>query len=396
MSILYLDCGMGASGDMLLGALLSLQREPEEALRLLNQLDPRVRFEARGGESNGLRGMRVRVLIGDREEDEAQDHGHAHGHGMTLSHIQAHIETLPVSERVREDAKAVYGMLADAEAAAHGSTRESVHFHEVGMLDAIADIVGSCMLLERLRPDRIVASPVHVGCGTVRCAHGELPVPAPATANLLRGVPIYGGAVEGELCTPTGAALLRRFVSDYVGMPLMRVERIGCGLGKRTFSRPNALRAFWGAEDAGEGPNDGSVELSCNLDDMTGEQMGFALERLMEAGARDVCYMPVVMKKGRPAYRLICQCAPADADAMARLMLTHTTTFGVQRSDTRRYILERRTEEKKTPYGAVRIKHGTGYGVEKKKCEYEDAAAIARARGLTLADALRDHGAGDL
>jgi hypothetical protein len=392
MRTLYLDCGMGASGDMLLGALLPLQDEPAEALTLLNNLDARLRFVMNPGESGGLMGTRVSVLVDGQEEGAAK----GHGHGVSLAEIDARIDALPVGERVREDAKAVYALLAEAEAAAHAVAAEAVHFHEVGMLDAIADIVGVCMLMERMHIGHILASPVHVGFGTVPCAHGELPVPAPATAHLLMGIPIYGGEVRGELCTPTGAALLKHFVAEFSGMPCMRVARIGCGLGQKSFSRPNALRAFLGEEEAGEGPNDEGVELSCNLDDMTGEQMGFALERLMEAGARDVCFVPVMMKKGRPAYRLICQCAPADTDKLAILILKHSTSFGVQRVDTRRYILNRRIEARETPHGAVRYKVGTGYGVCREKAEYADMAELAKKRGESLADALIDHGGADL
>lgn len=394
MKTLYLDCGMGASGDMLLGALLPLMDDPTAVLEQLNSLDARLRYEANPGESGGLAGMRVRVLADGQEEGAAHVHGHTHS--ATLADIHARMDALPLSARVRAEAKAVYDLLAEAEAAAHGTTAGAVHFHEVGMLDAIADIAGVCLLLERLSVDRIAASPVHVGCGTVACAHGTLPVPAPATAHLLKSIPIYGGEIQGELCTPTGAALLKYFVHDFSGMPCMRVSRIGCGLGKKSFSRPNALRAFLGEEGMGEGPNDEGVELSCNLDDMTGEQMGFALERLVAAGARDVCFVPVTMKKNRPAYRLICQCAPGDADRMASLILAHTTSFGVQRVDTRRYILDRHIETRETPYGSLRYKIGTGYGVSKEKAEYADIAALAEKRGLPLADALLDHGGSDL
>ncbi len=392
MSILYFDCGMGASGDMLLGALLALQPAPQEALKELNKLHARLRFEAREDASCGLRGMRVQVLADGEDEGEAQEHGH----GMTLSNILSYMDALPVAESVRRRSASVYARLADAEAEAHDTTRDSVHFHEVGMLDAVGDIVGCCLLFEKLSPDFVASSPIHVGCGTVRCAHGELPVPAPATANLLRGIPMYGGEISGELCTPTGAALLSEFVQSFCGMPLMRATQIACGLGKKQFSRPNVLRVFFGEQNAADGPNDAGVELSCNLDDMSGEQMGFALERLMETGARDVCFSPVTMKKGRPAYRLICQCAPADADRMARAILQYTSSFGVQRSETKRYILDRRVTKQNTPYGCVRMKTGTGYGVEKSKPEYEDAAGAARLRDLPLADALCDHGGRDL
>ena len=382
MNILYLDCGMGASGDMLLGALLPLQDDPKAALNALNTFDARIRVSAEETCVSGLTGTRVQVRVDGEDEDAHHDHD-AHHHGASLDGICARIDMLPVSGKVRADAKAVYGLLAKAEAAAHGGDTHAVHFHEVGMLDAIADITGVCMLLDALQPVRIVASPVHVGSGTVRCAHGELPVPAPATARLLEGVPIYGGAIEGELCTPTGAALLRYFADEFGPLPLMRPVKTADGLGGRAFPRRNALRAILGTDGQAEsGPNDAGTELSCNLDDMTGESMAFALGALMQAGARDACYLPVVMKKGRPGCRLICQCAPEDADRLAALILRVTTSFGVQRTDTRRYILERAVRSVETPYGAVRVKRGVGYGANQCKAEYEDAASAARAHGV--------------
>jgi hypothetical protein len=246
-----------------------------------------------------------------------------------------------------------------------------------------------CWLLYELAPDAIVASPVHVGSGQVRCAHGVLPVPAPATAALLCGVPIYGGAVQGELCTPTGAALLRAWVSSFGKMPCMTVEKIGCGMGSKDFPQANCVRAFWGKIEHAEHAEDEVAQLDCNLDDMPPEDIAFAQELLFEAGALDVYTTAAQMKKGRPGVVLTCLCRVNDAPAMAALLLRHTTTLGVRESRCRRYTLHRTVQTVQTPYGAVRRKTAQGTGaandVKKQKWEYEDVARIARAEHCTLA-----------
>ena len=201
-----------------------------------------------------------------------------------IAHIVGHLD---VPEKVKEDVLAVYGLIAQAESRAHGVPVEQIHFHEVGSLDAVADITAVCMLMAELAPEQVVVSPVHVGCGKVRCAHGVLPVPAPATAYILEDVPIYGGKIQGELCTPTGAALLKHFATRFGDMPVMRIRKVGYGMGKKDFEAANCVRVLWGEtqEEAGQ-----IVELSCNMDDMTGEEMGFAMDRLFEAGGNDFSY----------------------------------------------------------------------------------------------------------
>lgn len=294
------------------------------------------------------------------------------------------LEALPVSEKVKGDALAVYGLIAEAESAVHGEPVEAVHFHEVGALDAVTDILGVCLLMEELAPQRVLASPVHVGSGQVKCAHGILPVPAPATAYILKGVPSYGGQIRGELCTPTGAALLKHFVRDFGDRPMMATEAIGYGMGKKDFPVANCLRAFLGE---GEEQEEGRVvELVCNLDDMTGEEMGFSLEILMEHGALDAYIAPIQMKKSRPGHMLACLCKPEDEERLATLMLKHTTTFGVRSSDWRRRTLARSTETVDTPCGPVRVKTGKGYGVTKSKAEYEDLAKLAKESDASLAE----------
>lgn len=251
-------------------------------------------------------------------------------------------------------------------------------------MDAVADIVGVCMLMEELAVDRVVVSPIHVGSGFVRCAHGVLPVPAPATAHILQGIPSYGGQVQGELCTPTGAALLKHFADSFGPMPVMNIQKIGYGMGKKDFETANCIRAFLGEEGVSGGPNGEIAELRCNLDDMTGEELGYASRILFEEGALDVFLVPIQMKKDRPGQMLLCICKPEDADRMAQLILQHTTTLGVRKALCTRYMLERTSEEVQTSLGTVHIKHAQGYGVAKDKIEYEDLARIAKEKGKSL------------
>ena len=298
-----------------------------------------------------------------------------------MADITAMIGSLPVSEKVRKDALAVYRIIAEAESRVHGHPVSDIHFHEVGTMDAVADVVGVCLLMEQIGADEIVASPVHVGSGAVRCAHGILPVPAPATALILTDIPTYGGQVKGELCTPTGAALLRHFASSFGDRPVMKTQAIGYGMGTKDFERINCVRSFLGET---EGKREEITRLECNLDDMTGEALGFAMEILFDNGARDVYTTPIGMKKNRPGVMLNVICRPEDADALARLMLKHTTTLGVRRQDCSRYVLQRSVETVQTAYGPVRYKRAAGYGIEKVKPEYEDIARAAKENGASL------------
>ena len=293
------------------------------------------------------------------------------------------IDGLPVSDRVKTDAKAVYALIADAESRVHGRPVSEVHFHEVGMMDAVADVVGVCLLMEQLHPDQVITSPVHVGSGAVRCAHGILPVPTPATALLLEGIPTYGGQIRGELCTPTGAALLRYFATSFGDRPVMKTRAIGYGMGKKEFPQANCVRAFLGET---EGRREAVTKLECNVDDMTGEDLGFAMEHLFRCGARDVYTQAVGMKKSRPGVLLSVVCMPEDAARLAEEMMKHTTTLGIRRQDMSRYILSRRIETAETPYGPVRVKYASGMGAEKAKAEYDDLASLAEEHGVTLAE----------
>ena len=392
MKTLYLDCGMGAAGDMLSAALLELLPEPEGFVRRLNALGiPGVRYTAQRAEKCGVVGTRLCVTV-DGAQEEAHEHEHEHEHHHEHHHHAHHtvedirrlvISHLALPDVVKRDVLAVYGLLADAESRVHGVSVEQIHFHEVGTMDALADVAAVCLLVHELAPQTIAASPVHVGFGQVRCAHGILPVPAPATAQLLRGVPICGGEIEGELCTPTGAALLRYFVRQFGDMPTMRVDTIGNGMGTKDFPRANCVRALLGetADDT-----DTALELSCNVDDMTAEDVAFAAEQLLAGGALDVYTAAIGMKKSRPGTKICVLCRPQDREKCMALLFRHTSTLGVREASLRRTVLRRKTQTCETPFGPVRRKTASGCGVSREKYEYEDLAQIARERDMSLAE----------
>lgn len=400
MKTLYLECNMGAAGDMLMAALLELHPDPEEFLHTMNHLGlPGVTVSAEKKETCGILGTHMHVLINGQEEGHTHTHSHDHGpehiheHGHNHDHHHASLEDithmishLPLPETVKEHAQAVYRSIAQAESRAHGKPVTEIHFHEVGTWDAVADVVGVCLLLHQLGVEEIVASPVHVGCGHVHCAHGILPVPAPATAMLLEGIPTYGGDVEGELCTPTGAALLRHFAASFGPMPTMAVEKTGYGVGTKEFPRANLLRAMLGSrrEEASTAPMEEIAELSCNIDDMTAEDVSFAADCLREAGALEVYTTAVTMKKSRPGLVFTCICRRTDRAHMAELMFRHLSTLGIRENLLHRYVLDRRIETRQTELGPVRMKIAQGFGTEKEKPELEDLKAIAQETGMTL------------
>ena len=398
MNILYFDCSMGAAGDMLSASLLELFSDRDAVVAELNALGiPHVRFSAESAVKCGVTGTHMHVTVdGVEEGGELPRHDHHHDHEHGHEHHHAHssmtdivgiVSGLALPEAVRADILAVYQSIAQAESAVHGVEMTEIHFHEVGSMDAVADITAFCYLLRKLAPERVAASPIHVGSGQVKCAHGILPVPAPATALLLQGVPIYGGEIRGELCTPTGAALLKHYVNSFGPMPMLRTEKIGYGMGKKDFPAANCVRAIWGqTEDA----TDDMYELACNIDDMTAEAIGFACQTLREAGAPEVFTTPVAMKKDRPGVVLTVICRPDQRREMAELMLRHTSTIGVREKAVRRYVLSRSVETVETPLGPVRKKTSSGYGVKREKYEHDDLARIARERNMSLAEVLEN------
>lgn len=416
MKILYIECNMGAAGDMLTAALMELLPDPDAFVAEMNAIGvPEMRMERMEKVSCGLRGTHVSVKIGDHEEisddvpphdhlhDHAHAHDHSHHHAHTHHHEHAHhhhehhhaglaevreiVARLNLPEEVRTDVMGVYDLIARAEAHAHGTDVDHIHFHEVGMMDAVTDVSAVCLLMHKLNPDKVVVSPITTGYGEVRCMHGIVPVPAPATAWLLQGMPCQAGRIRGELLTPTGAALLKYFASEFDRMPAMTVKKIGCGMGMKEFETANCVRVMLG-EDAFS--RDEVVEISCNIDDMTGEAMGYAFERLLEAGALDVYLTPIQMKKNRPGMKLSCICRPAMQDEICRLMLLHTTTNGVRMQRFDRRTLSSSFENVPTRYGELICKKSEGAGVCRRKAEYESAAKLAMENHVPLSEVLRE------
>ena len=406
MRTIYLDCSMGAAGDMLMAALLELLPEKDTFLQKMQSLGlPGLEISAEPSVKCGITGTHMRVLIhgeeeGSLHEHAAEEHAHSHADAPEAAHAHVHVHPhhhtdldeltrrishLNVSEAVRSDILAVYQSIADAESRVHGVPVEQIHFHEVGSLDALADVTGVCLLMELLAPEQVLASPVHVGSGQVRCAHGILPVPAPATALLLEGIPIYGESICGELCTPTGAALLRRFVTRFGPLPPMRVKKTGYGMGMKDFEAANCVRAMLGQTEESAGH---ILELACNLDDMTPEAVGFAMEQLFASGALDVYTTPIGMKKNRPGVLLTCMCRENDREVMLRTLFRHTSTLGVRVSVCDRYTLSRRQYAVQTPDGEIRVKESSGWGALRRKAEFEDLARIARQTGKSIAEVL--------
>ncbi len=410
MKTLYIDCGMGAAGDMLMSALLELHPDPDGFLQRLNNLGiPGVIAEKKQSVKCGIVGTHIDITVnGQNEHEDMHGHHEHHTHGehhhehhehhtheehhhehhehhhTGMKEIKEIIGNFDLPEEIKKDILAVYNLIAEAESHAHGRDIEQIHFHEVGTMDAAADITGVCMLIREIAPDKIIASPVHVGCGQVRCAHGILPVPAPATAYILKDVPIYGGSVRGELCTPTGAALLKYFVNAFGDMPVMKVDKIGYGMGTKDFNTANCLRVMLGET---EEKKEQISELCCNIDDMTGEEIGFAAERIFAAGALDVFTAPIGMKKNRPGILLSCICKEEDKEKIISAIFKNTSTIGIREHICGRYVLRRTEETIQTEYGAVRIKRSEGYGAIREKAEYDDIAHIADEKNISLRDA---------
>lgn len=480
MKLLYLDCGMGAAGDMLGAALAELL--PDDARdAFTSELNaagiPGVHVSLDPSVKCGITGTHLTVTVNGTEEkegghshshehshhdhqhDHAHDHSHSHDHHHDHSHDHHHdhshrslhdihhiIDDLKLPEAVRTDILAVYRLIAEAESKAHDKPVSEIHFHEVGTMDAIADIASVCLLLHKLAPDQIIASPIHVGSGQVKCAHGILPVPAPATAYILKDIPIYSGSIQGELCTPTGAALLKHFVTRFDQMPLMTPASTGYGMGTKDFPAANCVRAILGesfAENQPEQPacipaapasaaapastatptpaaapaseeaaiTETICELSCNVDDMTGEDIAFAIETFLQNGALDAFTVPCTMKKGRPGVLVTVLCKDPDQKQMTKLILQHTTTLGVRSAEKKRWILSRTESETVIPDDVlanvtapdmpaeskahelkttgndctIRSKTSTGFGITRNKYEHDDLEKIARTYGLTLA-----------
>lgn len=404
MKTLYIECNMGAAGDMLTAALLELQDNKEEAIKKLNEMGiPGVQYEAVESAKCGIVGTHMIVKVHGHEEEshdvhhhhhhdhdhhdhEHGEHHHDHEHHHHHSHNNLHgiwhiLEHMNVDESIRKKVMETYMLIAEAESHAHGAPIDQIHFHEVGELDAVADVAAVAYLMEQLDVDKVIVSPINTGKGQVKCAHGIIPVPAPATAHILQGAPTYSNFVDGELCTPTGAALLKYYATEFGNMPIMTTEKVGYGMGKKDFEVANCVRVMLGETG---GASDSVIELNCNVDDMTGEELGFATEEILAAGAREVFVTPVIMKKSRPGHMITVICTEDMKTKMVEAIFKHTTTIGIRETEHPRYVLHRSIEEVETEFGSIRRKMSSGYGIKRAKYEYEDLARVARENGISI------------
>lgn len=384
MKILYFDCFSGVSGDMTLGALLDMTQDIPAFLNELKKIGLQDEWEFFAGKTQkfGISGTEADVVVKHHHEEE---HAHHHQH-RGFSDIKQLIEGSELKQSVKERAISIFYNLALAEAEVHGVCLEEVHFHEVGAVDSIIDIVGAAILVEQLAPDAIVCSPINTGSGTVRCAHGVLPVPAPATARLLIGLEAYSDGTKGELTTPTGAAILKTLCRECGALPSMRISQSGYGFGKKDFGNVNALRVFVG--EAQE-PAESILVLEANIDDMTGEALGAAIQAILEEGALDAYFIPAYMKKQRPAVIFCVICRKEERQKFEKLLFKHTTTLGVRSAAYARSKLSRSEETIETSLGTVRVKTAQGAGLTKRKPEYEDILRIAKTQGISFSEALQ-------
>ena len=391
MSLAYFDCFSGASGDMILGALLDAGLDFEILQAELSKLNlDEFDLSTEQVLRSGIGGTKFNVILQDQEEPHHHDHDHAgqehdHGHGhRNLGDVKQIIEDSSLSDRAKENSIAIFTRLARAEAKVHRSTIDQVHFHEVGAVDAIVDIVGACIGFEALGIDEIHCSELVTGSGHVHCAHGRMPVPAPATAELIQAVPSRAGNIQKELLTPTGAAILVALSEGFGPRPEFTITSTGYGAGTREFpGHPNLLRVFIGDSSAEKSDEEDQVWMvETNLDDISAEAIGYVTEQLLESGALDVYTTPIYMKKNRPAVLLSVIVESGSLDPIQALLLQETTTFGIRRYLVHRRKLSRETCPVTTSYGEVRIKIGRMNGrVVKATPEYEDCKALAGETG---------------
>jgi len=384
MKILYYDCFSGISGDMNLGAMLDLGVSPAYLLGELKKVEiDAYEIQIRRDKRRGISGTRFEVL---------QASGHFSHHSRKYRDIIRLIQKSGLSERVKDLSLEIFRKIAEAEAGVHECALEEIHFHEVGAIDSIVDIVGAAVCLDFLNVDRVLSSSVEVGGGTVRCAHGILPVPAPATAEILKGIPIKSGAVPFETTTPTGAAILAATVNAFTDQLNFTPTQIGYGIGQRDTEIPNVLRLFLGEseEDSGEEVERQDAWLvECNIDDMNPELYEAVMDALFAKGAQDVYLTPIVMKKSRPAVKLSIICADDRKKDMEEILWLQTTTFGLRSGRISKAMLKREVSVVETHYGPVSMKHASFRGRRiKSKPEYEDCKRLAGEKGISIKEVL--------
>lgn len=375
MKTLYFDGFAGASGDMILGAMVAAGVDPcalEAQLSLLGIHEYKIEVEI--VDRSGISATYVRVLT-------APELAHRH-----LSDILTIINDSRLTESVKLRAAKIFSRLAEAEANVHNVTVEDVHFHEVGALDAIIDVVGASICFDLLGIERFVCSALHVGSGTVNMSHGRFPVPPPAVTELLKGVPVYSTDVEGELVTPTGAAIITAVCSEFGALPKMTLERVGYGAGTRQYEKfPNALRILIGTEEIKSGQEELLCMVETNVDDLSPQVLGYVMERALELGALECYFTPIQMKKNRPGIMLSILCPPAEREGLSQLLFTETTTLGVRTYEVERHALDRETFSVETQYGPIDVKVARMNGrVVNEMPEYEQCRQAARNANVPL------------
>ncbi len=431
MKTLYLELNMGAAGDMLMSALYELVEDKEEFLDKINSLGyENVEVKVNDSMKCGISGKNISIIVNGEEEESLDvdirnlnhdhsyehshdhdhihehshdhdhdhihehshdhDHDHSHEHSHDHNHSHSHnsytdvieiINNFDLKDEIKENAISIYKLIGEAESHAHNKSMEEVHFHEVGTIDAIYDIVGNCILMDMINPDEIIASSINLGNGMVKCQHGIMPVPAPATAYILKGVPVYKSSIKGELCTPTGAAILKHFVKEFKEMPIMEVEKIGYGMGKKDFEAPNCVRSFLGETKESK---DKLIELKTTIDDMTGEEIGYLFQVLFNKGALEIYTTNIMMKKNRPGIELTIISKEENKETIIKEIFSNTTTIGIKHYAIQRTTLERTEEVVETEFGKIRKKISKGFGIKREKFEYEDLIKIAENENLSL------------
>jgi len=373
MDILYYDCFSGISGDMNLGALLDIGVDQGYLERELGRLKlAGYKLEISRDNRKGIYGTLVNVSI---------DHSEHHEH-RGLNDIRTIIESSSLNDFVKETSMKIFIIIAQAEAKVHGTDIEKIHFHEIGAIDSIVDVVGGVICIDMLKPSKIYCSPVELGGGFVNCAHGKLPVPVPAVTEILRGIPVKSGAVDKETTTPTGAAILKCLVNKFTGFDNLIIEKTAYGIGHRDNDIPNVLRVI-SAHDDNKIIKNNQYMIECNIDDMNPEIYDIVIDRLFSAGALDVFLTPIIMKKNRPAIKLSVLCGNENFKIIEETILRETTTFGLRKYKIEKTELEREFSEITTKYGKVRIKSALIDGkIIKSKAEYDDIRKISEKEGI--------------
>lgn len=386
MKILYYDCFSGISGDMNLGAMIDLGVNRGHLIAELKKLDiGDYDIKVSRDQRRGITGTRVDVMAG-RQMPSPDGHPSA---ARMFGDLVRMIGTSGLSEETKTISLKIFTKIAEAEARVHGHTIDEVHFHEVGSIDSVVDIVGAAVCLAYLQVDRIASSPVEVGSGFITCAHGILPVPAPATADILTGIPIRAGGTLHEATTPTGAAILAATVDQFTETIDFIVKRIGYGIGKRDTDRPNVLRVFLGerreTERAGDVETEDVLLVECTIDDMNPELYENVMDALFQRGALDVFLTPVIMKKSRPAVKISILCGDAKRSAIEEVLWLRTSTFGLRKQRISKVMLKRDFSTRLTQYGAITMKNAYLNGRKiKSKPEYEDCRRLAEEKGVTI------------